>query len=470
MHLAKQPRTKKPLKVKSTKAAIYSKQSAIPSVKFEEQNLTSYSGLVIIQKFFKEIGLKERLNKCVRHLPNTRQYNFTTILFCLIIHSLIGFRKLTDVQYYGDDPMVRRVTALHSYPSASTLSRMLSEYDAKSVEKVQDLNRNICLERIAKESLNRVTLDFDGSVLSTKRHSEGTAVGFNKKKKGLRSYYPLQCTIAQTGQVLDVLHRSGNVHDSNGASELVIRCVEAARENNPDAIIEVRMDSAFFSDYMVKVLEDIGVEYTITVPFERLTTLKTMITERRVWWPMNGRVSFFEKKWKPSSWSKKSRFLFIRQKTAVQGKNPVQLDLFEPKESKFDYKVIITNKKCVSRKAVKFHEGRGYQENIFSELKSQLNMEYIPCRKWNGNKIYLLSNFLVHNLGRELQMSLSSPAKRNNESRSPLWVFEGIGSIRQKLIHRAGRLTNEAGKIVLTMNLNKRFRAAFERLLSCQGG
>ena len=171
MHLAKNTRAKKPLKVKSTKAAIYSKQSAIPSIKFEEQNLTSYSGLVIMQKFFKEIGLKERLNKCVRHLPNTRQYNFTTILFCLIIHSLIGFRKLTDVQYYGDDPMVRRVTALHSYPSASTLSRMLSEYDAKSVEKVQDLNRNICLERIAKESLNRVTLDFDGSVLSTNRSS-----------------------------------------------------------------------------------------------------------------------------------------------------------------------------------------------------------------------------------------------------------------------------------------------------------
>jgi hypothetical protein len=36
--------------------------------------------------------------------------------------------------------------------------------------------------------LPRVTLDFDGSVQSTTRWAEGTAVGFNKKKKGARSY------------------------------------------------------------------------------------------------------------------------------------------------------------------------------------------------------------------------------------------------------------------------------------------
>ena len=49
-----------------------------------------------------------------------------------------------------------------------------------------------------------------------------TAVGYNKKKKGQRSYYPLFCTVAQTGQVLDVWHRAGNVHDSNGARAFIL--------------------------------------------------------------------------------------------------------------------------------------------------------------------------------------------------------------------------------------------------------
>jgi hypothetical protein len=46
-----------------------------------------------------------------------------------------------------------------------------------------------------------VSLDFDGSVLSTHRRAEGVAAGYNKKKKGTRSYYPLFCTLAQTGLI-----------------------------------------------------------------------------------------------------------------------------------------------------------------------------------------------------------------------------------------------------------------------------
>jgi hypothetical protein len=122
-----------------------------------------------------------------------------------------------------------------------------------------------------------VTSDFDGSVQSTKRHAEGTAVGFNKEKKGARSYYPLFCTVAQTGQVLDVLHRAGNVHDSKGAVEYVTTCVKSIRERLPLARLEVRMDSAFFSDAMVQCLEQLGVEYTISVPFERFVLLKERI-------------------------------------------------------------------------------------------------------------------------------------------------------------------------------------------------
>ena len=57
-------------------------------------------------------------------------------------------------------------------------------------------------------------------------------MGYNKENKGARSYYPLFCTIAQTGQVLDVLHRSGNVHDSKGALEFVTACVQTVRERS----------------------------------------------------------------------------------------------------------------------------------------------------------------------------------------------------------------------------------------------
>ncbi len=93
--------------------------------------------------------------------------------------------------------------------------------DDASVDNVQNLSRTIVVEGLMREQFPRLTLDFDGSVLSTKGHAQGSAVGFNKARKGARSYYPLFCTIAQTGQFFDMHHRPGNVHDSNGAPEFM---------------------------------------------------------------------------------------------------------------------------------------------------------------------------------------------------------------------------------------------------------
>lgn len=188
------------------------------------------------------------------------------------------------------------------------------------------------LDALAREQLSRITLDFDGSVVGTCRHAEGVAIGYNAKKKGLRSYYPLNCTVAQTGQVLAVLHRSGNVHDSNGAEQFIRQCVQMAKTACPHAIIETRMDGAFFSQAIINVLDELRVQYTISIPFERYTSIKCYIDERWRWRPIRGNDSYFEKQISLKSWSiPKHRFIFVRQHCKMQRKGePLQLDLFQP--------------------------------------------------------------------------------------------------------------------------------------------
>jgi hypothetical protein len=302
--------------------------------------------------------------------------------------------------------------------------------------------------------LARITLDFDGSVLSTGRFAEGTAVGFNRKKKGQRSYYPLFCTLAQTGQVFDVWHRPGNVHDSNGAQDFILACIREIRSISPRATVEVRMDSAFFSDAIVGVLDAEGVEFTISVPFERFTDLKSMIEGRRRWRQLNDRCGFFESRWNPKSWGAKQRFVFIRTRNRTQYKEPVQLDLFIPYEYGYDFKVIVTNKRINARKLLAYHNGRGAQEGIFAELKSQTQMDYIPTRRQAGNQVFVLSAMLAHNLNREMQMMADTQQRHTTEKRAPLWRFEQLGTLRRKLIQRAGRLTKPQGALTLTMSAN----------------
>lgn len=450
-----------------SKDQIYTRATGLPKLRFEEQQLTSYGGLIVFQKLFAKLHLKERLQRCCQHLADRSLYHPGGIVQCLIVHLLLGFRRLRDMAYYEEDPLVKRVLGLKVLPDVSTVSRIAGEFDDKALEAHHELNREQVLSRLAQERMARVTLDFDGSVLSAKKHAEGTAVGFNKVKKGGRSYYPLFCMVAQTGQVLDVLHRSGNVHDSRGAAEFVRASVERIRQVVPRIEIEVRMDSAFFSDEMVGVLESLGVEFTISVPFERFAGLKKVVEERRVWWPatLGGGLGYFQRMWKPQCWRKKFRFLFLRQEVAVQQKGPVQLDLFEPREQGYEYKVIVTNKRGMAIKVARFHEGRGQQEKVFAELKDQVQMGYLPGKRWATNKLYLLCAILAHNLGRELQMEAREPQRGTTEKRSPLWIFEGLEIMRRKFIQRAGRLTRSNGTYTLTMSANPAVAATLQSYL-----
>jgi hypothetical protein len=306
-------------------------------------------------------------------------------------------------------------------------------------------------------------------VQSTGRWAEGVAVGFNKKKKGERSYYPLFCTIAQTAQVLDVLHRPGNVHDSNGAQAFVLGCIARLRQALPGVILEVRMDSAFFSREMAEAINAHRVEFTVSVPFERFSELKAMIEERLRWRRFNEEWSFFETPWKPKSWPRRYRFVFLRHKVQQQQRQPIQLDLFIPHEWGYDFKVILTNKRTRMNKVVAFHNGRGAQENLFGELKSQCQMDYVPVRSLAGNQIYLLCAILAHNLARELQMVADPPQRHTTEKRAPLWVFHELDTLRRHLIQRAGRFSWPQGRLTLTLGLNESVRATLLHYLGALG-
>ncbi len=343
---------------------------------------------------------------------------------------------------------------LNRLPDVATISRALTQCDEQSVENLRHAIRRLVLERLVPLALRRLTLDFDGSVLGTRRRAEGTAAGYNKKRKGERSYYPLFCTLAQTGQVFDVLHRSGNVHDSNGARAFIVACIRAIRVALPHVQIEVRMDSAFFSDEIVHELHRQGIEFTISVPFERFVELKDMIESRRHWRRFNDEWSHFETPWKPKVWDQRFRFVFIRRTVKQQQKGPVQLDLFMPYQYGHEFKVIVTNKSVRAHKVLAFHNGRGSQEGVLGELKSQVAADYVPVRGWIGNRLWLLAGMLAHNLVREMQMAAQPQARGTTEKRATLWVFERVGTIRRNLIQRAGRLTRPRGRLTLTMSAN----------------
>jgi len=438
---------------------IYRKYQQINNIQFETENQTysSFSGLVVFQKLFVNLGLKAKFKACFKsnYLQGVIQYH--SVMLMLIVHILLGYRELRDQRFYADDPMVKRLLGMSQLPSVSTISRALSNTETRDIESLRNLGKAFVLDRLSDLSLARVTVDFDGSVLSTTRRAEGSAVGFNRKKKGARSYYPLFCTVAQTGQVFDFHHRAGNVHDSNGADTFILDCINQIRGGLPStAVIESRMDSAFFSDQVVTMLDANQVEFTQSVPFERFPALKIEIEGHLDWIEYDDEHAFFELDWKPDSWkSTHFRFIAVRKEVKKQIKGPIQLDLFIPNDYKHEFKVILTNKTTQANSVLMFHNGRGSQENIFSELKSHAQMDYVPTTTKNGNQIYLMATLFAHNLTRELQMRTQVIERTTTPKRAALWAFEKMGTLRKKMIQRAGRITKPGGVTTLTMAGNQ---------------
>ena len=373
---------------------------------------------------------------------------------------------MRDIAYYEDDPLIKRILGLRKLPDVSTISRSLRTLDPRSYQKIRSLSNELVLQRLRDLALTRWTVDFDGSVLwSTSRNTEGTAKGFNKAKKGARSYYPFFATIAQTAQVFDLLHRPGNVHDSNSARPFITKQFQTLRREFPRATLEARLDSAHFNEDALFWMDEEEIEFTVSVPFERFAELKEFIENRERWRRIDETWSFFKISWKPKAWEEPLRFVFYRQKSRIARKGPIQLDLFLPVQFEYTYKVVVTNKSDHARTVLTFHNGRGSQEGVFGELKSQMQMDYIPTRRLLGNQIFTIAAVLAHNLNHELQMRARRPNRGTTRKRAARWIFEKAETLRRNIIRRAGRFTRPRGKLTLTLNPNPAVQSELLALL-----
>lgn len=440
--------------MKLAKADVVTSFRKIPDVRFEDPKttkMTSYSGLIIFQKLFSDLKIRTRLRECFAHQTATPMIGFDRVVLWMILHIVLGYRHLRDSKYYANDPLVLRVLELQRLPDPSTLSRAMKLLETKSVDNVASLMTELVSDGLKQVKPARLTLDFDGSVISTSRKAEGVAVGYNPKKKGQRSYYPLFCTIGQTGQFFDMLHRSGNVHDSNGAQDFAQSCIAKARKIAPGIKIETRQDSAFFDEDYLDQLDEASVDFTCSVPFERFSELKSIIQGRRWWRRIDQDWSYFELNWHPKSWNSNFRFIAYRHRLPQRRKGPLQLDLFEPIDFEYEFKVVITNKRINAKKVLAFHNGRGSQEGIFGEAKTDCKLEYVPVRSWDGNRLYCLAAMMAHNMNRDLQMRTTEKVRGTTEKRAANWVFQKLSTIRQKFIQRAGRLIRPQGRLTLVI-------------------
>jgi hypothetical protein len=72
-----------------------------------------------------------------------------------------------------------------------------------------------------------------------------------------------------------------------------------------------------------------------------------------------------------------------------------------------------------------------------------MRVDYIPLRVLLGN--YLLAAILSHDWNRNFQIKAETPDQTAIEKKAPLWIFEELRCLRDRLIQRVGDLPNLHG-------------------------
>ncbi len=426
-------------------------------IEFAEQQVSSYSGLELFKRYFRIIRLNDQIRRAFKAHDFRGDYGVAHYILVFIALWLTGGRRLRHVEFLADDPLVKRLCNLKTLPSDRSLSRWLGQFTHDSLQALASLNSEIVEKKLQELQLARITLDFDGTVISCGNKVKWAARGYNPHKRYSKSYYPLLCHIAQTGHFLQVKNRPGNHHDSRGALAVLRSCIAQVRAALPGVVIEVRMDAAFFTPEIVRFLKKSRVEYVVKMPMWKWTGIKDAINKTGYWHHSGKNLSWSRKCVFLKRWGQPVEVICFRKKISDKEGGTVghQLDLFSPDDGIYEYFVLHTNKRIRPENLVEFYNGRCGMEHQIAEIKGEFAFDVVPTREYSGNSAHQQISVLAYNLVRNFQIDTAIASERKpTMSRTNLFEFVSLKTIRFEMIAAAGRIVNVAGEKILRLNQN----------------
>lgn len=446
------------------KADLRRRVNADLGLAFTASGLTSYGGIEIFRCYLRRIDFSRRLQS---HLaPRLLRGDFAAVsmIKLILVMLILGAHRLRHVAYLQGDPLVSRFSGLRQLPSDRTLSRWLGQCSLTVRRALQRFQVELLAQSYRPLRLPRVTLDIDGTVCSTGLTAERAFRGYNPHHRKSPSYFPITAHLAQTGHILRVQNRAGNVNDGKAAMGFLRDALRDLAQVAPGATAEIRMDGAYFRRDIIGWL-DTRAEYAIKVPFYQWVDLQTQIRKQKRWRRVAQDVDGFDVTLALHPWSRTLRVAIYRKRVQHQSPKNYQLDLFDPTDGHWEYSAVATNKTVGIKALWQFMAGRGAHEKVLSELKSGYAFATIPTRNYAANSTWQLLAAMAHNLVVSLQIDTTAQRRRHTAKRSPIFALKRIGTLRFEWICRAGVLQRPAGRQVLKLMNNLPARREVERIV-----
>jgi len=332
------------------------------------------------------------------------------------------------------------------------------------------VNEQVTAEVIRALDLRRLTLDVDGSVVSTDMSVAGARRGYNPHRRKVPSYFPITAYEAQSGLLLRVENRPGNIHDGHASLTFLEALIAQVRADLPDIRhLEFRLDGAFFLREILECLDRPGAEYAVKVPFWRWLDLRERIAYQKRWHRVSEGLDYFETSMGIDPWQRRERVLIYRKRVFHATAKNYQLDLFDPDDGTWEYSAIATKKTLTGPALWQFMAGRGTHGKVYGDLKTGFAFDSVPSLKLHANSAWQLFSVLAFNLSRAMQASLAAPQAVTTAKRAARFCYRSIRTLRFEWLNRAGRLIRPNGKTTLDVGCAPTVRKHFTFIASTLG-
>ena len=221
---------------------------------------TSYGGVAAIHAFAKKFRLPDRIDNALhlfkKHLP----YHESDHVLNLAYNALCGGTCLEDIELRRNDEFFLDSIGAERIPDPTTAGDFCRRFETHHINRLQDAFDEVRLDVWKQQDdafFDQATIEMDGTIVETTGQCKA---GMDISYKGIWGYHPLVLTLAETGEVLRVVNRSGNRPSQEGAACQADVAIELCRKAGFRRIV-LRGDTAFTQTIHLDRWNQAGVKF-----------------------------------------------------------------------------------------------------------------------------------------------------------------------------------------------------------------
>lgn len=413
----------------------------------DHAGLTHYGGVYFFHEFLRVLQLRNFLAQHLTYPRRNSRYPLSQMILALVYPIVLGLDRLETASFLRSNGTFQYLTGLPGFPDPQTLRRFLRNAPRPFWEQMHRVNDRLLQTFIHLPTRrSRLIFDLDSTVVTVFGRQEDTAVGYNPRYRGKRSYDPILCIEANSSYLWDTELRPGNAGTWDGSIEVLDTCFA----NVPPDIRElrVRADAGFGFNPVLLALETRSAQYAVVA---RLTAALKRLLPGLSYQAVNRSWEMAEFEHRLQGWPQSRRFVVARR--FIQ-KEEAETTLFAM--GRYIYRAWVTNLSLTPAGIWHFYDGRAGMEPRIRELREDFSLRKIPTASFDANALYLEIVRLAYNLVTAFQ--------RNCLEES--WQSLTLPRLRHKLFLIPGELTRPQNRPVLRLRPSPMLETLAEQILA----